>query len=74
MKVCFDRFKTYEKSVRLEPGADGGGEMSAEEFVGAVVEYWSSTDPEAPATGGWAGRSTGAEFHEDDSDHPLTGG
>jgi Ca2+-binding EF-hand superfamily protein len=30
---------------------DGDGRLTAEEFVGAVVEYWSSTDPEAP--GNW---------------------
>lgn len=30
---------------------DGSGRLTAEEFVGAVVEYWSSTDPEAP--GNW---------------------
>ncbi|GAA1661991.1 hypothetical protein GCM10009830_04020 [Glycomyces endophyticus] len=30
---------------------DGDGTLTEEEFVGAVVEYWSSTDPEAP--GNW---------------------
>ncbi|MFJ7907378.1 EF-hand domain-containing protein [Kitasatospora sp. NPDC096204] len=39
---------------------NGDGTLSREEFVGAVVEYWTSRDPEAP--GNWW---TGA--------HPLGG-
>jgi Ca2+-binding EF-hand superfamily protein len=31
--------------------ADHDGRLSAEEFIQAVVQYWSSTDPEAP--GNW---------------------
>ena len=30
---------------------DGSGRLTAEEFIGAVVEYWSSTDRDAP--GNW---------------------
>ncbi|GAA2270508.1 hypothetical protein GCM10009853_025250 [Glycomyces scopariae] len=30
---------------------DGDGTLTEEEFVSAIVEYWSSTDPEAP--GNW---------------------
>jgi hypothetical protein len=30
---------------------DGDGTLTEEEFVAAVVEYWSSTDPDAP--GNW---------------------
>lgn len=31
--------------------ADGDGHLSAEEFVNAIIEYWSSDDPAAP--GNW---------------------
>ncbi|QNP66649.1 EF-hand domain-containing protein [Streptomyces genisteinicus] len=33
---------------------DGDGVLSAEEFVTATIEYWSSRDPEAPGNW-WAG-------------------
>jgi Ca2+-binding EF-hand superfamily protein len=36
---------------------DGDGYLSADEFITAIVEYWSSEDPDAP--GNWAmGRPT----------------
>ncbi len=36
---------------------DGDGLLSAEEFTRAVIEFWSSTDPNAP--GNWLmGRPT----------------
>ncbi|MBV9010519.1 MAG: hypothetical protein JO272_00480 [Pseudonocardiales bacterium] len=31
--------------------ADGDGQLSAEEFTRAAIEFWSSTDPDAP--GNW---------------------
>src|SRR4051794_12968434 len=31
---------------------DGDGYLSADEFITAIVEYWSSDDPDAP--GNWA--------------------
>ncbi|MEV4251567.1 EF-hand domain-containing protein [Spirillospora sp. NPDC049652] len=34
---------------------DGDGRLSSEEFVQAVIEFWSSTDPEAPGNW-WMGR------------------
>jgi hypothetical protein len=34
---------------------DGDGRLTAEEFVNAVIEYWSSPDPEAPGNW-WMGR------------------
>jgi len=34
---------------------DGDGLLTAEEFVRACVEFWSSTDPEAPGNW-WMGR------------------
>nr|WP_310307506.1 hypothetical protein [Saccharothrix longispora] len=37
--------------------ADGDGHLTAEEFIRACVEFWSSTDPDASGTGGWAARS-----------------
>jgi Ca2+-binding EF-hand superfamily protein len=35
--------------------ADGDGYLSDEEFVNAIVEYWSSADPDAPGNW-WMGR------------------
>ncbi|MFF0294602.1 EF-hand domain-containing protein [Kitasatospora sp. NPDC004614] len=37
---------------------DGDGALSAEEFVTAIVEYWSSRDPEAPGNW-WTGSPQG---------------
>ncbi|MFF4380962.1 EF-hand domain-containing protein [Kitasatospora sp. NPDC001547] len=34
---------------------DGDGTLSREEFVGAVLEYWTSRDPQAPGNW-WTGR------------------
>ncbi|MFD4156945.1 hypothetical protein ACFWR4_29895 [Streptomyces hydrogenans] len=34
---------------------DGDGSLSAEEFVRALTEFWSSTDPDAPGNW-WMGR------------------
>ncbi|SES16712.1 Ca2+-binding protein, EF-hand superfamily [Lentzea xinjiangensis] len=34
---------------------DGDGHLSAEEFIQACVDFWSSTDPDAPGNW-WAGR------------------
>ncbi|GAA1300368.1 EF-hand domain-containing protein [Saccharothrix xinjiangensis] len=34
---------------------DGDGRLTAEEFVQACVDYWSSTDPDAPGNW-WSGR------------------
>ncbi|NUR57805.1 MAG: hypothetical protein HOV87_03750 [Catenulispora sp.] len=34
---------------------DGDGTLTATEFERAVIEYWSSTDPDAPGTW-WMGR------------------
>lgn len=34
---------------------DGDGHLTAKEFTDACVEYWTSTDPEAPGNW-WAGR------------------
>ncbi|MBV9140846.1 MAG: hypothetical protein JO115_08000 [Pseudonocardiales bacterium] len=36
---------------------DGDGLLSAEEFIRATIEYWSSTDPDAPGNW-WMGRPT----------------
>ena len=35
--------------------ADGDGYLPDEEFTRAIVEYWSSADPEAPGNW-WMGR------------------
>jgi Ca2+-binding EF-hand superfamily protein len=37
--------------------ADGNGLLSAEEFTQAIIEFWSSTDPNAPGNW-WMGRPT----------------
>jgi Ca2+-binding EF-hand superfamily protein len=37
--------------------ADGDGYLSADEFISAIIEYWSSTDPNAPGNW-WMGRPT----------------
>ncbi|MEU6236298.1 EF-hand domain-containing protein [Kitasatospora sp. NPDC047058] len=34
---------------------DGGGRLSAAEFVSGVIEFWTSRDPEAPGNW-WAGK------------------
>jgi hypothetical protein len=36
---------------------DGDGLLSAEELIRATIEYWSSTDPDAPGNW-WMGRPT----------------
>lgn len=36
---------------------DGDGHLSTEEFIRAVIEFWSSSDPDAPGNW-WAGRLT----------------
>ncbi|RFU36847.1 EF-hand domain-containing protein [Actinomadura logoneensis] len=36
---------------------DGDGRLSTEEFVQAVIDFWSSTDPDAPGNW-WMGRPT----------------
>ena len=58
-----DEFRTFQKGhfpqlsdaditeAFTHLDADGDGKLSAEEFVGAIVEYWSSDDPDAP--GNW---------------------
>ena len=38
--------------------ADGDGHLTAEEFVQACVDFWSSTDPDAPGNW-WTGRPMG---------------
>ncbi|GAA4879170.1 EF-hand domain-containing protein [Kitasatospora terrestris] len=38
---------------------DGDGTLSREEFVTAILEYWTSTDPDAPGNW-WTGRPTAA--------------
>ncbi|QFZ24443.1 EF-hand domain-containing protein [Saccharothrix syringae] len=37
---------------------DGDGHLTAEEFVRACVDYWTSTDPDNPGNW-WAGRPVG---------------
>ncbi|NUT49335.1 MAG: EF-hand domain-containing protein [Saccharothrix sp.] len=37
---------------------DGDGKLTAEEFVQACVDYWSSADPDSPGNW-WAGRPLG---------------
>lgn len=46
---------TNEAFAHLD--ADGNGLLSAEEFTQAIIEYWSSTDPNAPGNW-WMGRPT----------------
>ena len=36
---------------------DGDGYLSTEEFIRAIIEFWSSSDPDAPGNW-WAGRLT----------------
>ncbi|SDE20160.1 hypothetical protein [Glycomyces harbinensis] len=58
MPATFEFVETDSKfSLRFGLGEphldrDANGRLTPEEFVNAVVEYWSSTDPDAPATGG----------------------
>ena len=34
---------------------DGDGTLSADEFTNAIIEYWTSRDPEAPGNW-WTGK------------------
>ena len=45
----------HEAFVHLD--TDGDGLLSAEEFIRATIEFWSSTDPDAPGNW-WMGRPT----------------
>ncbi len=51
--------RAAEAFARLD--VDGDGELSPEEFTGAVIEFWSSADPEAVGNW-WMGR---LEFPQD---------
>ncbi|MFG3338530.1 EF-hand domain-containing protein [Glycomyces sp. NPDC048151] len=44
-----DRDQTEKAFAHLD--LDGDGTLTADEFTSAIVEYWSSTDPDAP--GNW---------------------
>lgn len=45
----FTEEQSAEAFARLD--ADNDGRLSTEEFIQAVIQYWSSTDPDAP--GNW---------------------